>query len=406
MQKLTATAVKQAKPKAKPYKLADGGGLYLHVKTAGKYWRYKYRFAGKEKLLALGTYPDISLADARKLHQAARENLADGIDPSSYKKTKKSADQSNSANSFEAVAIEWSKTRNKKADSTEKRQRALLEKDLFPFIGNRPIADIDAPELLKTLRKIENRGAIETAHRANRLAGQIFRYAIVTGRCKHNPSIDLKDALTQPIKSHRQSITDPAEVGPLIAAIKNYQATPVVMAALQLSPLFLCRPGELRHLEWTEVNFAEARIELPASKMKMKEPHIIPLASQAMSILKELQPITGRGKYVFPSARGASRPLSDNGVRTALRTLGYTNDQICPHGFRAMGRTILDEVLNFPVDWIEHQIAHSVKDANGRAYNRTKHLPQRKNMMQAWADYLDDLANGNNIVTFRGSDHG
>ena len=394
MQKLTATAVKQAKPKAKPYKLADGGGLYLHVKTAGKYWRYKYRFAGKEKLLALGTYPDISLADARKLHQAARENLADGIDPSYYKKTKKSADQSNSANSFEAVAIEWSKTRNKKADSTEKRQRALLEKDLFPFIGNRPIADIDAPELLKTLRKIENRGAIETAHRANRLAGQIFRYAIVTGRCKHNPSIDLKDALTQPIKSHRQSITDPAEVGPLIAAIKNYQATPVVMAALQLSPLFLCRPGELRHLEWTEVNFAEARIELPASKMKMKEPHIIPLASQAISILKELQPITGRGKYVFPSARGASRPLSDNGVRTALRTLGYTNDQICPHGFRAMGRTILDEVLNFPVDWIEHQIAHSVKDSNGRAYNRTKHLPQRKKMMQTWADYLDSLASG------------
>ena len=407
MQKLTATAVKQAKPKAKPYKFADGGGLYLYVRAAGKYWRYKYRFAGKEKLLALGTYPDISLADARKLHQAARENLADGIDPSSYKKTKKSADQSNSANSFEAVAIEWSKTRSKKADSTEKRQRALLEKDLFPFIGSRPIADIDAPELLKTLRKIENRGAIETAHRANRLAGQIFRYAIVTGRCKHNPSIDLKDALTQPIKSHRQSITDPAEVGPLIAAIKNYQATPVVMAALQLSPLFLCRPGELRHLEWTEVNFAEARIELPASKMKMKEPHIIPLASQAIAILKELQPITGRGKYVFPSARGASRPLSDNGVRTALRTLGYTNDQICPHGFRAMGRTILDEVLNFPVDWIEHQIAHSVKDANGRAYNRTKHLPQRKNMMQAWADYLDDLANGtSNVAPFRRDEDG
>ena len=394
MQKLTATAVKQAKPKAKPYKLADGGGLYLHVKTAGKYWRYKYRFAGKEKLLALGTYPDISLADARKLHQAARENLADGIDPSSHKKTKKSADQSSSANSFEAVALEWSKTRSKKADSTEKRQRSLLEKDLFPFIGSRPIADIDAPELLKTLRKIENRGAIETAHRANRLAGQIFRYAIVTGRSKHNPSIDLKDALTQPIKSHRKSITDPAEVGPLIAAIKNYQATPVVMAALQLSPLFLCRPGELRHLEWAEVNFAEARIELPASKMKMKEPHIIPLASQAIAILKELQPISGRGKYVFPSARGASRPLSDNGVRTALRTLGYTNDQICPHGFRAMGRTILDEVLNFPVDWIEHQIAHSVKDANGRAYNRTKHLPQRHQMMQTWANYLDSLASG------------
>lgn len=178
------------------------------------------------------------------------------------------------------------------------------------------------------------------------------------------------------------------------------------MAALKLSPLLFCRPGELRHLEWTEVNFAEARIEIPASKMKMSEPHIIPMSSQAIAILKELQPITGRGKYVFPSARGASRPLSENGVRTALRTLGYTNDQISPHGFRAMARTILDEILSFPVDWIEHQLAHSVTDANGRAYNRTKHLPQRKKMMQVWADYLDGLANGNNIVPFRGSDHG
>ena len=377
------------------------------VNATAKYWRYDYRFAGKRKTLALGVYPATSLKLAREKHQRARENLANDIDPSAHKKATSAATHAALANSFELLAIEWSKTRSKKSESTEKRQNALLEKDLLPHIGNRPIADIKAPELLKTLRKIESRGAIETAHRAKRLAGQIFRYAVATGRAERDPSVDLKDALTQPIKTHFKSITEPAEVGPLITAINNYQATPTVMAALKLSPLLFCRPGELRHLEWSEVNFAETRIELPAPKMKMKEPHIIPLASQAMVILKELQPITGRGKYVFPSARGASRPLSENGVRTALRTLGYTNDQISPHGFRAMARTILDEVLDFPVDWIEHQLAHSVKDANGRAYNRTKHLPQRKKMMQTWADYLDGLLNGNdNIDHFRRSGHG
>ena len=407
MQKLTATAVTQAKPKPKPYSLSDGGGMYLLVNATGKYWRYDYRFAGKRKTLALGVYPATSLKQAREKHQRARENLAKDIDPSTHKKATSAATHAALANSFELLAIEWSKTRSKKSDGTEKRQNALLEKDLLPHLGKRPIADIKAPELLKTLRKIESRGAIETAHRAKRLAGQIFRYAVATGRAERDPSVDLKDALTQPTKSHFKSITEPADVGPLIAAINNYQATPVVMAALKLTPLLFCRPGELRHLEWTEVNFAEARIEIPASKMKMSEPHIIPLASQAIAILEELQPITGRGKYVFPSARGASRPLSENGVRTALRTLGYTNDQISPHGFRAMARTILDEILSFPVDWIEHQLAHSVTDANGRAYNRTKHLPQRKKMMQVWADYLDGLANGNNnVVPYKRGQHG
>ena len=406
MQKLTATAVKQAKPRTKAYSLSDGGWLYLFVKPNGtKAWRFNYRINGKQKTLAIGIYPDISLKAARDKHKEARENLANGIDPSSHKKATKAANQSKSANSFEAVALEWSKTRGKKAESTEKRQQALLEKDLFPYIGNRPIADIKATEILKVLRKIENRGAIETAHRAKRLAGQVFHYAIATGRAERDPSVDLKDALAQPTKSHFKSITEPAEVGPLITAINNYQATPVVMAALKLSPLFFCRPGELRHLEWSEVKFSESRIELPASKMIMKKPHTIPLASQAIEILKELQPITGRGKYVFPSARGPSRPLSDNGVRTALRTLGYTNEQISPHGFRAMARTILDEILNFPVDWIEHQLSHAVWDANGRAYNRTKHISQRQQMMQTWADYLDGLASGtNNAVPFRSSE--
>ena len=406
MQKLTATAVKQAKPKAKPYKLADGGGLYLHVKPNGKYWRYKYRFANKEKLLALGVYPETSLADVRKLHQVARENLAEGIDPNSAKQAQKAADQDVLENSFEVIALEWLQKRGVKSESTEQRQNSLLKKDLFPYIGKKPISDIKAPELLKALRKIENRGAIETAHRAKQLSGQIFRYAVATGRAERDPSVDLKDALAQPKQTHFKSLTEPNEVAPLMVAIKNYQGTPTVMAALKLSPLLFCRPGELRHLDWKEVKFKQARIELPAEKMKMKEPHIIPLATQAVEILEELHLITGRGKYVFPSARGASRPLSDNGVRTALRTLGYTNEQISPHGFRAMARTILDEILNFPLDWIEHQLAHAVRDPNGRAYNRTKHISQRQQMMQTWADYLDGLASGtNNVVPLRSSGH-
>jgi integrase len=405
MQKLTATAVKQAKPKTKAYSLSDGGWLYLFVKPNGtKAWRFNYRINGKQKTLAIGIYPDISLKAARDKHKEARENLANGIDPNAAKQAQKAADQGAFANSFEVVALEWLQKRGAKSEGGDKRLNRLLQKDLFPYIGKRPISKITSPDLLKALRRIESRGAVNTAHRAKQAAGMVFRYAVATGRAERDPSVDLKDALTQPQKTHFKSITEPAEIGPLLTAINNYRGTPVVMAALKLSPLFFCRPGELRHLEWSEVNFSESRIELPASKMKMKEPHIIPLASQAIEILKELLPITGRGKFVFPSARGASRPLSDNGVRTALRTLGYTNDQISPHGFRAMARTILDEILNFPLDWIEHQLAHAVRDPNGRAYNRTKHISQRQQMMQTWADYLDGLASGNNnVVPFRSS---
>ena len=395
MQKLTATAVKNAKPRTKAYNLSDGGGLYLLVKPNGtRAWRYNYRFTGKQKTLALGVYPDVSLKAAREKHQEARQNLANSIDPNAAKQAKKAADQAVSANSFELVAKEWLKNRGPKSPGGDKRLHRLLEKDLFPCLGQKPVSEISSPELLKALRRIESRGALNTAHRAKQAAGMVFRYAIATGRATHDPSTGLKEALANPQRTHFKSITEPTEVGPLITAINHYKGTPIVMAALKLSPLLFCRPGELRHLEWSEINFSKSRIELPASKMKMKDPHIIPLASQAVAILKELQPITGRGKYVFPSARGASRPLSENGVRTALRAMGYTNDQISPHGFRAMARTILDEELKFPVDWIEHQLAHSVKDANGRAYNRTKHLPERIKMMQTWADYLDELASG------------
>ena len=402
MQKLTATAVKQAKPQPKTYKLWDGGSLYLLVNAKGKYWRYDYRFADKRKTLALGIYPDISLKAARKKHEEARDNLANGIDPNAHKQAKRAADQDALANSFEVIALEWLQKRGVKSESTEQRQNSLLKNDLFPYLGKRPISRITSPDLLKTLRRIESRGAIETAHRAKQLAGQIFRYAVATGRAERDPSVDLKGALAQPTKTHFKAITEPNEIASLMLAIHNYQGSPAVMAALKLSPLLFCRPGELRHLEWKEVKFKETRIELPAEKMKMKEPHIIPLSTQAMEILEELHLITGRGRYVFPNARGASRPLSDNGVRTALRTLGYTNEQISPHGFRAMARTILDEVLNFPLDWIEHQLAHAVRDPNGRAYNRTKHISQRQQMMQTWADYLDGLASGNNnVVPFR-----
>jgi integrase len=402
LEKLSALAVKQAKPKDKAYKIWDGGSLYLLVTTQGKYWRFNYRFGNKRKTLALGVYPDIALADARKEHKVARQLLAEGVDPNTHKQAKRAASVDALANSFEVVALEWLDKQGTKSKNTLKRQNSFLKNDLFPYLGKRPIGDIKAPELLKALRKIESRGAIETAHRAKQLAGQIFRYAVATGRADRDPSTDLKGALAQPIETHFKSLTEPNEIAPLMVAIHNYQGTPAVTAALNLSPLLFCRPGELRHLEWSEVRFESAQIELPATKMKMKQPHIIPLSIQAKQILEELRPITGRGKYVFPSARGGSRPLSDNGVRTALRTLGYTNEQISPHGFRAMARTILDEVLNFPVDWIEHQLAHSVKDPNGRAYNRTKHLTQRQKMMQTWADYLDGLASGhNNVVPFR-----
>ena len=392
MQKLTASAVKHAKKELKAYKLWDGGGLYLLVTSKGKYWRYDYRFLKKRKTLALGVYPSVSLKEARERHLEARSTLARGVDPVQLKRTQRETRLESNRNSFEVVAQEWLTKRGPKSEGGDKRLNRLLEKDLLPYLGKRPIGEIAPTDLLKCLQRIENRGAINTAHRAKQLAAMIFRFAVATDRAERDISIDLKDALSTPTKTHFKTFTKPEEIGPLIAAIHAYSGTPVVTAALKLSPLLLCRPGELRQMEWAEVDLDKRIIELSASKMKMGKPHIIPLALQACEILGELHFVTGRGAYVFPSARGNSRPLSDNGVRTALRTLGYTNDQISPHGFRAMARTVLDEVLHFRIDWIEHQLAHQVRDPNGRAYNRTKYLDQRQNMMQAWADYLEKLS--------------
>lgn len=390
---LTDRAAASAKPKEKDYKLSDEKGLYLLVKkNGGKYWRLKYRIFNKEKTFALGVYPEVSLKQARSGRDEARKLIAVNIDPSVEKKARKANLHSDAINTFDAIGREWfAKKMTDKSQTHQDRTWRLLEKDLFPKLGGLAILSIDAPTLLDALRKIEARGAIETAHRAKNVAGQVFRYAIASGRAERDPSADLRGALATAKTTHFAAITTPKEAGQLIAAIDHYQGTAVVCAALKLSPLLFCRPGELRSLEWADLNWDENRIEIPAERMKIKEPHIIPLSKQALTILKELHPLTGRHRYIFPSARGGSRPLSENGVRVAIRTMGYDNTQMTAHGFRAMARTLLDEVLGFRIDWIEHQLAHAVKDANGRAYNRTKHLPQRIEMMQKWADYLDQL---------------
>jgi len=389
---LTDAKIKTAKPQDKDYKLADEKGLFLLVKKAGgKYWRLKYRYRTKEKLLAIGVYPDVSLAQARAERDTARALIAQDTDPMTQRKTEKAAKLLAGANSFDVVSREWLAKRGPKSESGDARLNRILEKDLSPYIGSLPISEITPPELLSALRRIEARGALETAKKAKQTAGQVFRFAVASGLAERDPSADLKGALQQTKVTHYAAITEPKEVGRLMVAIHTYQATPAVMSAIKLAPLFFCRPGELRKLEWSEVNFEERRIEIPAKKMKQEEPHIIPLADQALVILENQYKVSNNSRYVFPNARTLSRPLSENGIRTALRTMGYTNEQMTPHGFRAIARTLLDEVLGYPPDWIDHQLAHAVRDTNGRAYNRTKHLENRRTMMQSWADYLDTL---------------
>lgn len=392
-----------AKPEAKPYNLNAGKGLSLEVMPNGsKRWRFRYFFMGKEKMLSMGLYPDVGLQAATKARDDARELLAQGTDPSQQRQQDRTAKQAAHANTFEAVAAEWfEKMSGEWSDTHRVRTLGMLKNNLGKWIGARPISEIAADELLEAVQHTEARGNLETAKRSLQVSGQVFRYAIATGRAKNNPVPNLKGSLpARKVKSFA-AITEPRELGKLLVAMDGYNGTPEVKTALLLSALLFQRPKEIRQLEWAEINWQENRIELPAEKMKMRNPHIVPLCRQAITLLQELQPITGTGRYVFPSARGGSRPLSENGVRTALRSLGYTNEQHTPHGFRATARTILDEVLGVRVDLIEHQLAHTVKDANGTAYNRTKHLPARHEMMQQWADYLDDLrtiVHGENVV--------
>lgn len=399
---LTDLRVKAAKPREKAYKLFDGGGLYILVTEKGyKWWRLKYRFEGKEKTLYLGTYPEISLSDARERRDEARKQIAKEIDPGALKKAKKQASITE-AETFEVIAYEW----HVKFTPTWTAGHAAtlmvrMKRDLFPWLGSRPINEIKAPELLAVLRRVESRGALETAHRIRTIAGQIFRYAVATGRAERDCSGDLRGALPQPGERHHAAITDPKEVAPLLRAIDGYKGHFVVKCALRLAPLFFVRPGELRHAEWTEIDFEERAWNIPAHKMKMRQAHIVPLCSQAIAILEELKPLTGGSKYVFPSGRSFARPMSENAILAALRRMGYDNQTMTGHGFRAMARTILDEVLRVRPDYIEHQLAHAVRDPNGRAYNRTAHLEGRREMMQIWADYLDGLKKGATVLPLR-----
>ncbi len=402
---LTDTAVRQAKRHEKPRKLADERGLFLLVQPNGsKWWRLKYRVLGKEKLLSLGVYPDVSLSQARQRREDARKLIAEGVDPSVNRQAQKAASMERSANSFEVVAREWfTKFRTKWVDSHSDKIIRRLERDVFPWIGGRPIAEVSAPELLKVLRRIEERGAVETAHRASQNCGQIFRYAVATGRAERDPSGDLRGALASPQATHHAAITDPKQLAAMLRAIDGYEGSLVTRSALQLAPQFFVRPGELRAAEWEEFDLDGGVWNIAGAKMKTREPHIVPLSKQAVKILRDLELLTGSSKYVFPGARTNGRPMSNVTVNAALRRLGFASDVATGHGFRATARTILDEELSFPVDWIEHQLAHAVKDPNGRAYNRTAHLPQRRQMMQAWADYLDKIKAGAAVIPMKKS---
>ncbi len=389
---LSALAIRNARPGDKP--LRDGGGLYLLIQDSGRHlWRLDYRHQGKRKTLSAGVYPDTTLAAARATRDSARKLLAAGVDPSEHRKAEKLAGEEQAANSFEAIAREWlAKYSPTWAASTGDKIASRFERDLFPWLGRRPIATITPKELLAVVHRIADRGATETAHRALRSCGQVFRYAIATGRAERNPASDLRGALP-PIReaAHRAAIVDPAALGGLLRAIDSYQGEFPTRCALRLAPLVFVRPGELRQAEWAEIDLAAAEWNIPAAKMKTREAHLVPLAPQAVAILQELHALTGRGRYVFPNPRTGSRPMSNNGVLAALRRMGYGKDEMTGHGFRATARTLLDEVLHFRPDYIEHQLAHAVRDPNGRAYNRTAHLAERRKMMAAWADYLDTL---------------
>ena len=394
---LSDPGIKKAKPADKPYKMADGRGLYVLVNAAGKYWRMDYRFNGKRKTLALGVYPDVSLARARERRDEARQKIADGIDPSDLKKALKNQKAELAAKSLEAIAREWYAIKlNKWAATHAKKVIRRFEMYVFPWIGKRPVAEITAAELLTVARRVANTGALESAHRVLQTCGQVFRYAVQTERAVRDPSRDRRDALPSAKPKHMASITEPKQVATLLRTFDTYEGTVIVRCALQLAPLVFVRPCELRNAKWSDINLDTAEWRFISSKTNT--PHIVPLSSQAVEILREVHALTGDGLYVFPSARTKERPMSDNAILAAMRRMGIAKDEMSGHGFRAMARTILDEELGMRPDLIEHQLAHAVRDPNGRAYNRTAHLPERRKMMQTWADYLDKLKIGAEVI--------
>ncbi|MFZ5635616.1 MAG: tyrosine-type recombinase/integrase [Pseudomonadota bacterium] len=384
---LTDTAIRNTKPGEKDMKLFDGGGLYLLIKPTGaRWWRLKYRFDGREKLLSLGVYPTITLRDARERRDAAKRLIAHGTDPS----IQRQAAKAELADTFEAVAREWfAKQAPGWAPSHADKVLRRMELYLFPWIGSRPVGKITAPELLSCLRRVESRGKLDTALRAKQNAGQVFKYAIATGRAERDPSADLRGALAPPVRSHYATITDPTKVGALLRALDGYAGTLPVACALKLAPLVFTRPGELRKAEWAEFDLDGGQWRIPAARMKSRTPHLVPLSAQAVAILRELWPLTGRGRYLFPSRDGKGH-VSENTLNAALRRLGYERGDFTAHGFRAMASTLLNE-QGWSRDAIERQLAHGERDKVRAAYNHAQHLPERHRMMQAWADDLDRL---------------
>ncbi|HMW21954.1 MAG TPA: integrase arm-type DNA-binding domain-containing protein [Burkholderiaceae bacterium] len=421
---LTDTAIRKASPGEKPRKLADGSGLYLEIQPSGaRYWRLKYRIGGKEKRLSLGVYPAVTLADARKRRDEARALVAAGIDPSENRKASK-ADQVRQREtqalidagaplpgSFEAVARDWLQLVHEPKVSARYalRSRIQLERDVFPHIGRRPAREVDAPTVLDLVRRVAGRDALDTAHRVKQTIGLVMRHAIATGHADRDPTPDLRNALPQPITRHFSAILDPVRVGELLRAVDAYTGQPGTRAALQLAALTFQRPGNVRAMQWAHLDLDGGTWSIPAAEMKRSKqdketgaPHLVPLATQAVVILQELQPLTGGGPLVFPGLRSRSRPISDVTLNAALRRLGFGPDEMTGHGFRAMARTVMIENLpGIDPEWIEAQLAHGKRGALRGAYDRAQYLAQRRKMMQTWADYLDRLRAGAQVLPFR-----
>ncbi|WP_022850799.1 tyrosine-type recombinase/integrase [Limisalsivibrio acetivorans] len=388
---LTDLKIKNAKYSDKDFRLADEKAMYLLIKKSGKYFRLDYKLHGKRKTYAIGVYPETSLKEAREIRDAARKLIKEGIDPVEHRKTLRDSKSFDKAYSFEYIAGEWFiKNKRKWSDDYAKKKWRSIEKNLLPYIASKDIRFLEPPELLRVFEKIQNRGAIETAHRAKGICSEIFRYAIAVGKAKRDPTQDLKGALIPTTSKNMATITDTKQIGELLRAIDGYQGEIITRFALMLLPLVFVRPGELRHAEWNELDISEKIWKIPAEKMKTKRPHIVPLSSQAISIIEELQMHTGRWKYLFPSMRSKERPISNNTINAALRRMGYSKDDMTGHGFRAMASTSLYE-NGWSGDCIERQLAHVENNTVKAAYNYAQHLDERARMMQWWADYLDKL---------------
>jgi integrase len=399
--KLTAVAVKNTKPGEKPLKLTDGGGMFLLIDPkGGKYWRLAYRFVGKQKTLALGTYPEVTLEAARKARDKARLQLKDGLDPGMMRKVDKLTARHKAENSFEAVAREWhGKFKPTWTDHTAEKNLRILELNAFPWLGARPIDDIKAPELLAVLRRAEERGLLDTAHRLRMTAGQVFRYGIATGRCERDIAADLKGAVPPRTQKHHAAITDPAAFGALLRDVWSYKGALSTCCAFRLSVLFGLRPGEIRNLEWSEVDAENSLIRIPLGKMKARRLHVVPLAPQALTIIEELRPLTGHGQYCFPGLQSPTRPMSENTINAALRRLGYdTQSEQSAHGFRSSFSTMAHGSGLFRPEVVEVQLAHKHGDATRLAYDRGDFLEERRKLMQWWADECDRMRKGAEVI--------